>query len=119
MDSDDVEMIVGEILSCKSTSESLETLTDGLDDIIELLGRLADPIRISAASRGSSVTCLADVVGATPTTVPESLANLRLPRLVQVRREGTFASSSAPGVSSQYIVTSFDVQFDAGPHDRL
>ena len=79
------------------------------------------PIRsASAPLQGvSSVTCLADVVGATPTTVPESLANLRLPRLVQVRREGTFASSSAPGVSSQYIVTSFDVQFDAGPHDRL
>jgi DNA-binding transcriptional ArsR family regulator len=60
---------------------------------------LADPTRIKilwALLQGeSSVTCLADVVGATPTGVSQHLAKLRLAKLVQVRREGTFAYYSA------------------------
>ncbi len=60
---------------------------------------LADPTRIRilwALLQGeSSVTCLADVVDATPTAVSQHLAKLRLSKLVQVRREGTFAFYSA------------------------
>lgn len=60
---------------------------------------LQDPTRIKilwALLQGeSSVTCLADIVGATPTAVSQHLAKLRLSKLVQVRREGTFAFYSA------------------------
>ena len=60
---------------------------------------LADPTRIKilwALLQGeTSVTCLAELVGATPTGVSQHLAKLRLAKLVQVRREGTFAYYSA------------------------
>lgn len=60
---------------------------------------LADPTRIKilwALLQGeSSVACLADIVDATPTAVSQHLAKLRLSKLVQVRREGTFAFYSA------------------------
>ena len=55
---------------------------------------LADPTRIKllwALLQGeSSVTCLAELVGAGPTTVSQHLAKLRLAGLVRGRREGTF-----------------------------
>ncbi len=55
---------------------------------------LADPTRIKilwALLQGeSSVTCLADLVGASTTTVSQHLAKLRLAGLVRGRREGTF-----------------------------
>src|SRR6478672_13808439 len=55
---------------------------------------LADPTRIKllwALLQGeSSVTCLAELVGATPTSVSQHLAKLRLAGLVRGRREGTF-----------------------------
>ena len=60
---------------------------------------LADPTRIKllwALLQGeSSVTCLADLVGASPTSVSQHLSKLRWAKLVQVRREGTFAYYSA------------------------
>lgn len=60
---------------------------------------LADPTRIKilwALLQGeSSVTCLADIVDATPTAVSQHLAKLRMSKLVRVRREGTFAFYSA------------------------
>jgi ArsR family transcriptional regulator len=60
---------------------------------------LADPTRIKilwALLHGeSSVANLADLVGAAPTAVSQHLAKLRLAKLVQVRREGTFAYYSA------------------------
>ena len=60
---------------------------------------LADPTRMRilwALLHGeSSVACLAELVGATPTAVSQHLAKLRLARLVQVRRQGTFAYYSA------------------------
>jgi DNA-binding transcriptional ArsR family regulator len=60
---------------------------------------LADPTRMKvlwALLQGeSSVTCLADLVGATPTAVSQHLAKLRLAGLVRGRREGTFIYYSA------------------------
>ena len=60
---------------------------------------LADSTRIKilcALLQGeSSVTGLAELVGAKPTGVSQHLAKLRLAKLVRVRREGTFAYYSA------------------------
>lgn len=60
---------------------------------------LSDPTRIKllwALLQGeSSVSCLADLVGASPTAVSQHLSKLRWAKLVQVRREGTFAFYSA------------------------
>lgn len=55
---------------------------------------LGDPNRIRilwALLQGeSSVNCLAELIGASPSTVSQHLAKLRLAGLVQGRREGTF-----------------------------
>jgi DNA-binding transcriptional ArsR family regulator len=55
---------------------------------------LSDPTRVrilSALLQGeSSVACLAELCGVTPTSVSQHLAKLRLAGLVQGRREGTF-----------------------------
>lgn len=55
---------------------------------------LADPSRIRilwALLQGeSSVTCLAELIGASPSAVSQHLAKLRLAGIVRVRREGTF-----------------------------
>lgn len=55
---------------------------------------LADPTRIKllwALLQGeSSVSCLAELAGVTPTSVSQHLAKLRLAGLVRGRREGTF-----------------------------
>lgn len=55
---------------------------------------LADPTRIKilwALLQGeSSVSCLADLVGAAPPAISQHLAKLRLAGLVHGRREGTF-----------------------------
>lgn len=63
---------------------------------------LADVTRVKvlwALLQGeSSVTCLAELVGATPTAVSQHLAKLRLARLVKTRREGTFVYYSAADV---------------------
>jgi len=60
---------------------------------------LADPTRIKilwALLQGeSSVSCLAELVGATPTAVSQHLAKLRLAQLVRGRREGNFIYYSA------------------------
>jgi DNA-binding transcriptional ArsR family regulator len=60
---------------------------------------LSDPTRMKllwALLQGeSSVSCLAELVGASPTAVSQHLAKLRWAKLVQVRREGTFAYYSA------------------------
>ena len=61
---------------------------------VETFRLLADPTRVrilSALLQGeSSVACLADLCGVTPTSVSQHLAKLRLAGLVQGRREGTF-----------------------------
>lgn len=60
---------------------------------------LSDPTRIKllwALLQGeSSVTALAELVGASPTAVSQHLSKLRWAKLVRVRREGTFAYYSA------------------------
>ena len=60
---------------------------------------LSDPTRIKllwALLQGeSSVSCLADLVGVSPTAVSQHLSKLRWAKLVSVRREGTFAYYSA------------------------
>lgn len=60
---------------------------------------LADPTRIKilwALLQGeSSVACLAGLVGTSPTVVSQHLSKLRLAKLVQARKEGTFAFYSA------------------------
>jgi DNA-binding transcriptional ArsR family regulator len=60
---------------------------------------LADPTRIKilwALLQGeTSVACLAELVGASPTAVSQHLAKLRLAGLVRGRREGTFVHYSA------------------------
>ena len=60
---------------------------------------LSDPNRIKilwALLQGeTSVNCLADLIGASPSGVSQHLAKLRLAGLVTVRREGTFAYYAA------------------------
>ena len=60
---------------------------------------LSDPTRIKvlwALLQGeSSVSRLADLVGASPTAISQHLSKLRWAKLVSVRREGTFAYYSA------------------------
>jgi DNA-binding transcriptional ArsR family regulator len=73
-----------------------ETQVEVASDAFRLL---ADPTRIKllwALLQGeSSVSCLADLVGASPTAVSQHLSKLRWAKLVRVRREGTFAYYSA------------------------
>lgn len=65
-----------------------------VDGAAEALRMIADGTRIKimwALLQGeSSVNCLADLVGASPTSVSQHLAKLRLGGLVEKRREGTF-----------------------------
>ena len=78
--------------------EGLPELSMPTDEQVHLAAEgfrmLADPTRIKllwALLQGeSSVTCLAELVGASPTTVSQHLAKLRLAGLVQGRRQGTF-----------------------------
>lgn len=69
---------------------------------------LADPTRIkilwSLLQGESSVACLAELVGATPTAVSQHLAKLRLAGLVRGRREGTFVHYSATDVHVQNLL---------------
>jgi DNA-binding transcriptional ArsR family regulator len=65
-----------------------------VDRTCEVLRILSDPTRLRllhALSQGeSSVACLAEIVGATPTAVSQHLSKLRLSGIVKARREGTF-----------------------------
>lgn len=70
---------------------------------------LADPNRIRilwALLQGeSSVNCLAELIGATQSTVSQHLAKLRLAGLVQVRREGTFMYYAAADSHVQSLLS--------------
>jgi len=74
----------------------------------EAFRMLADPTRIKilwALLQGeSSVTCLAELVGASPTTVSQHLAKLRLAGLVQGRRDGTFVFYAAADAHVQALL---------------
>lgn len=65
----------------------------------ESLRMLADPTRIKilwALLQGeSTVACLAELAGTSPTAVSQHLAKLRLAGLVTGRREGTYVHYSA------------------------
>lgn len=69
------------------------------DRAAEAFRMLADPTRIKllwALLQGeSSVTCLAELAGVSPTSVSQHLAKLRLAGLVRGRREGTFVYYTA------------------------
>ena len=60
----------------------------------ETLRMLADPTRLAilcALEQGeTSVACLAELAGTTPTAVSQHLSKLRLAELVTNRREGTY-----------------------------
>lgn len=81
---------------------------------------LADPTRIKilwALLQGeSSVTCLAELVGARPTTVSQHLAKLRLASLVKGRRQGTFVYYSAADVHVRKLLS--EALFHADHTDR-
>ncbi len=65
-----------------------------VDLAAETFRLLADPTRIKvlwALLQGeSSVACLAELAGTTPTAVSQHLSKLRISRLVTARRQGTF-----------------------------
>ena len=65
----------------------------------DALRMLADPTRLNilwALMQGeSSVACLADLAGTTPTAVSQHLSKLRLAGLVANRLEGTFVFYTA------------------------
>ena len=81
---------------------------------------LADPTRIKilwALLQGeSSVACLAELVGATPTAVSQHLAKLRLAGLVRGRREGTFVHYSAADTHVQALLA--EALFHAGHAEK-
>jgi DNA-binding transcriptional ArsR family regulator len=81
---------------------------------------LADATRVKllwALLQGeSSVTCLAELVGATPTAVSQHLAKLRLAGLVKTRREGTFVFYSAADVHVRRLLD--EALFHADHADR-
>ncbi len=60
----------------------------------EIFRILSDPTRLrllyALAQGESSVTCLADIVGASPTVVSQHLSKLRMMGIVLARRQGTF-----------------------------
>ena len=65
-----------------------------VDLAAETFRLLADPTRIKvlwALLQGeSSVACLAELAGTSPTAVSQHLAKLRMSRLVTARRQGTY-----------------------------
>ncbi len=67
---------------------------DDVRHAADALRMLADPTRLNilwALMQGeTSVACLADLAGTTPTAVSQHLSKLRLAGLVTNRREGTF-----------------------------
>lgn len=92
---------------------------DGLDDFdmpsdaqvdsaAETFRLLADPTRIKvlwALMQGeSSVACLAELAGTSPTAVSQHLAKLRMSRLVTSRRQGTFIYYSAASESVRELL---------------
>ena len=67
---------------------------EAVEHAAEQLRILSDPTRLKllwAMAQGeTSVACLAEVAGATPTAASQHLAKLRMTGLVRVRRQGTF-----------------------------
>jgi DNA-binding transcriptional ArsR family regulator len=82
------------------------------DDQVELAANtfqmLSDPTRIkllSALAQGEqSVTCLAQIIGAQPTTVSQHLSKLRLTGIVRQRREGTYIFYTMSDVHTRQLL---------------
>lgn len=81
----------------------------------DALRMLSDPTRIKilwALLQGeTSVACLAELIGATPTAVSQHLSKLRLAGVVENRREGTYVyytveDSLIRPVLEQFLLTS-------------
>lgn len=78
--------------------ENIANFTKLSEDEVErataMLRMLADSTRVrilwALAQGESSVACLADLAGTTPTAVSQHLSKLRLAGLVRARRQGTF-----------------------------
>lgn len=68
--------------------------TEAVEKAAEQLRILSDPTRLrllwAMAQGETSVACLAEVAGTTPTAASQHLAKLRMSGLVRVRRQGTF-----------------------------
>jgi DNA-binding transcriptional ArsR family regulator len=104
--------------------EGLPELSMPTDEQVHLAAEsyrmLADPTRIKllwALLQGeSSVTCLAELVGASPTTVSQHLAKLRLAGLVRGRREGTFVFYTAADEHVRALLA--EALFHADHEDR-
>ena len=93
----------------------------------ETFRMLADPTRIKllwALLQGeSSVTCLAELAGVSPTSVSQHLAKLRLAGLVQGRREGTFvyytaANTHVRALLAEVLSHADHADGDLGPEGR-
>ena len=86
----------------------------------ETFRMLADPTRIKllwALLQGeSSVTCLAELAGVSPTSVSQHLAKLRLAGLVRGRREGTFVYYTAANTHVHALLA--EALFHADHTDR-
>jgi DNA-binding transcriptional ArsR family regulator len=104
--------------------DNIEGFTMPDDDEVELavntLRILGDPTRLRivwALTQGeSSVACLADLAGASPTAVSQHLAKLRLAGVVKARREGNFMYYSAVSPDVDKILDAIFV--DAVPTRR-
>lgn len=86
----------------------------------ETFRMLADPTRIKllwALLQGeSSVGCLAELAGVSPTAVSQHLAKLRLAGLVRGRREGTFIYYTAADTHVRALLA--EALFHADHTDR-
>lgn len=87
----------------------------------ETFRMLADPTRIKllwALLQGeSSVTCLAELAGVSPTSVSQHLAKMRLAGLVRGRRDGTFIYYSAANTHVQTLLAQALFHADHTGHD--
>lgn len=92
----------------------------------ETFRMLADPTRIKllwALLQGeSSVSCLAELAGVSPTSVSQHLAKLRLAGLVRGRKEGTFVYYTAADTHVQALLAEAlshadHTEADMGPED--
>jgi len=81
---------------------------DAVERAASSLHLLSDPTRIkllwAIAQGDSSVTCLAELVGASPPAVSQHLAKLRLAGLVTARREGTFVYYSVADAHVTHVI---------------
>ncbi|RIQ11392.1 ArsR/SmtB family transcription factor [Jiangella rhizosphaerae] len=97
---------------------------DQVERAAAALRMLSDPTRLKlmwALLQGeSSVNCLADLVGASPSAVSQHLAKLRLSGLVISRREGTFVYYHAADTHVRQLLEQalFHADHARGEHPR-